>query len=167
MKTYNISYRIPKTACDRFPSITSMTWLYLLVCGSIHRVRTQDSYAGLHPGTRYHILRLIICACRTVWFGRFRRIRDLHNFRSKKSTNYLWGVKLQHKVPSIFVHDKIFENSSQTQRTCKRIHSIPYVYLCESFVFASYFRTFCPEQKYLGFYVVALLPINRFLIFWT
>ena len=92
-------------------------------------------------------------------------MKNLHNFKSKKSRIDLWGVKLQHKVPSIFVRDEIFENSSQTQRTCKRIHSIPYVYLCESFVFASYFRTFCPEQKYLGFYVVALLPINRFLIF--
>ena len=77
----------------------------------------------------------------------------------------LWGVKLQHKVRGIFVRDEIFENSSQTQRICKGVHSIPYVYLCQSSVFALYFRQFRPEQKFVGLYVVTLLPINSFGIF--
>ena len=66
----------------------------------IHGARTRDSYAGLHPGNRHNILRLILCACRTVWSGRFRglRTKNLHNFKSKKSRIDLWGVKLQHKA---------------------------------------------------------------------
>ena len=47
------------------------------------------------------------------------------------------------------------------------MHSIPYVYLWQTFVFALYFRKIRPEQKCLGLYVITLLPINRFSIFWT
>ena len=49
-------------------------------------------------GNRCNKTRLIVCACRTVGFGRFRRLRteNLHNFKSKKSRIDLWGVKLQH-----------------------------------------------------------------------
>ena len=137
--------------------------------GGFAEIGTRDLYFLPGLGIRWYKTRLIISACRTVLFGRFRRLRveNLHNFMSKKSRNGLWGAKLQDKVPSIFVHDEIFENCSQTQRICKGMHSIPYVYLCQSFVFALYFRKLRHEQKYLGLYPVTLLPINRFWIFWT
>ena len=116
---------------------------FFLLCGhgSIHGVRTQDSYAGLHPGTRHHILRLIICACRTVVFGRFPRIRvkNLHTFKSKKSRINLWGVKLQDKVRSIFVRYEIFENIRRTQRIDKGKHKHPFANpLCLTGIFENF-----------------------------
>ena len=111
--------------------------------------------------------RLIISVWRTVDSNRFQRLRvkNLHNCMSKKSRIDKVFAKLQHKVRGIFVRDEIFENSSQTQRICKGMHSIPYVYLCQSFVFALYFRKFCTEQKCLGLYAVPLRIIYRFQIF--
>ena len=137
--------------------------------GASTEIGTRDPYFLPRCVDRCHKTRLILCACRTVGFNRFRRLRgkNLHNFVSKKSRIDKLFAKLQHKVRGIFVRDEIFENSSQTQRICKGMHSIPYVYLCQSFVFALYFRKFCPEQKCLGLYVVTSLPINRFWIFWT
>ena len=78
--------------------------------GLVYGYRTRYfCYLYFLPGSvvRLYILRLILSACRSVWFSRFRRLRvkNLHNFKSKKSRIDLWGVKLQHKVPSIFVRD--------------------------------------------------------------
>ena len=101
--------------------------------------------------------------------NRFHRLRvkNLHNCKSKKSRIDLWGVKLQHKVRSIFVRDEIFENIRRTQRIDKGKHKGCYASLCKSFVFDWNFRKFRPEQKCLGLYVVTLRILYRFLIFWT
>ena len=137
--------------------------------GASTEIGTRDLYFLPHCGHRWYKTRLILCACRTVGFNRFRRLRgkNLHNFVSKKSRIDKLFAKIQHKVRGIFVRDEIFEKSSQTQRICKGRHSIRYVYLCQAFVFALYFRKFHPEQKCLGLYVVSLRIIYRFLIFWT
>ena len=44
----------------------------------------------------------------------------------KKIKIDLWGVKLQHKVPSIFVRDEIFENIRRIQRVDKGKHRHPF-----------------------------------------
>ena len=135
----------------------------------IHEARTRHSYVKLHPGPRYNILRLILCACRTIGCNRFRRLRGkkLHNFVSKKSRIAKLVAKIQHKVHGIFVRDEIFENIRRTQRLDKGKHNECYASLCKSFVFDWNFRKFRPEQKCLGLYAVSLRIIYRFLIFWT
>ena len=137
--------------------------------GASTEIGTRDLYFLPRCVSRWYKTRLILCACRTVGFSRFRRLRVkiLHNVMSKKSRIDKVFGKLQHKVRGIFVRDEIFENSSQTQRICKGMHIIPYVYRCQSFVFALCFQKCCPEQKYLGLYVVTLRILYRFLVFWT
>ena len=135
-------------------------------CGLVYGYRTRHLYFLSGSFIRCYKTRLIVCGCRTVGFDRFRRLRvkNLHNCKSKKSKIDLWGVKLQDKVPSIFVRDEIFENIRRTQRSNKGKHRAS---LCSSFVFYWDFRRFRPEHEYFGRYAVTLLLINRFLIFWT
>ena len=75
-----------------------------VILGPLHEDGTRDLYFLPGSGSRWYKTRLILCACRTVGFNRFRRLRgkNLHNFESKKSRNGLLEVKLQHKVQNIF-----------------------------------------------------------------
>ena len=63
------------------------------------------------------------------------RVKNLHNFKSNKSRIDLWGVKLHHKVRSIYVWHGIFENPSQTQRICKGMLMFTFVNpLCSPYI---------------------------------
>ena len=111
--------------------------------------------------------RLIISAWRTVHSNRFQRhrMKNRHNFKSKKSRIYLWGVKLQDKVRSIFVRYEIFENIRGTQRNDKGKRKHPFANpLCLTGIFENSVPN---NHEYFGLYDVTLLPINRFWNFWT
>ena len=96
--------------------------------------------------TVVYLLPFIFSVCRTVWFGRFQRLRTkiLHNNISKKSRIHKKFVKLQHKVGRIFVRG---ENFRKFQSNTKDFQRDAYVYLCQPFVFALYFRKFSSRTK--------------------